>query len=134
MVPMVNTVAEAQAIVRALRFPPTGQRSYGGRRVIDVAGGPRTHGAEAKLVCFAAGMRFPKHRHVGHEAVLLLDGSYTESTGRVYSAGDLHEMATGTEHSFVIAKNEPCVAASLQAGLEFTGVVMRLLAKLVGGK
>jgi anti-sigma factor ChrR (cupin superfamily) len=79
-------------------------------------------------------MRFPKHRHVGHEAVLLLDGSYTESSGRAYGAGDLHEMQAGSEHSFVIAKSEPCIAASVQGGLEFTGVVMRLLAKLVGGK
>ena len=36
MVPMVNTVGEAQAIVKAARFPPLGERSYGGRRVIDL--------------------------------------------------------------------------------------------------
>lgn len=38
MVPMVNTREEAAAIVRALRFPPKGARSYGGRRIIDLGG------------------------------------------------------------------------------------------------
>lgn len=35
MVPMVNTADEARAAVQALRFPPLGSRSFGGRRVID---------------------------------------------------------------------------------------------------
>ena len=38
MVPMVNNAAQAKAIVNGLRFPPLGQRSYGGRRVIDLDG------------------------------------------------------------------------------------------------
>ncbi|MFW6060857.1 MAG: HpcH/HpaI aldolase family protein, partial [Phycisphaeraceae bacterium] len=38
MIPMVNTPAQAQQIVTALRFAPQGQRSYGGRRVIDLYG------------------------------------------------------------------------------------------------
>lgn len=35
MVPMVNNAEQAGRIVSALRFPPLGTRSYGGRRVID---------------------------------------------------------------------------------------------------
>lgn len=35
MVPMINTAEQAQSIIDALRFPPLGRRSYGGRRVID---------------------------------------------------------------------------------------------------
>jgi 4-hydroxy-2-oxoheptanedioate aldolase len=38
MVPLVETVAQARAIVGAVRFPPVGNRSYGGRRVIDRRG------------------------------------------------------------------------------------------------
>ena len=38
LVPMVNTVDQAHRIVDATRFPPFGNRSYGGRRVVDVAG------------------------------------------------------------------------------------------------
>lgn len=35
MVPMVNNAAQARSIVDATRFPPLGNRSYGGRRPID---------------------------------------------------------------------------------------------------
>jgi 2-keto-3-deoxy-L-rhamnonate aldolase RhmA len=38
IVPMVNNVQEARAVVQAIRFPPLGHRSYGGRRVYDVFG------------------------------------------------------------------------------------------------
>ncbi len=103
-----------------------------GLSVIDVQAGPGAQG-EARLVRFAPGMRFPKHRHPGPEAVLLLEGSYTDSSGCVYQSGDLHEMAPGSEHGFRVARDEPCIAASLQSGLEFTGLFMRLLAKIVGG-
>lgn len=38
MVPMVNTPAQAKAVVDATSFPPLGNRSYGGRRPIDLLG------------------------------------------------------------------------------------------------
>jgi 4-hydroxy-2-oxoheptanedioate aldolase len=45
MVPMVNSASEARNVVQALRFPPAGQRSFGGRRPIDLhsRGYFRTH-------------------------------------------------------------------------------------------
>ena len=38
MVPVVNTPEQAKAVVDATRFPPLGNRSYGGRRPIDFLG------------------------------------------------------------------------------------------------
>lgn len=38
IVPCVNTVEEAQRAVQAAKFPPLGNRSYGGRRAIDRLG------------------------------------------------------------------------------------------------
>ncbi|MBT3379265.1 MAG: hypothetical protein HN742_01130 [Lentisphaerae bacterium] len=38
MVPMVNSAAIARSVVSALRFPPLGSRSFGGRRPCDVFG------------------------------------------------------------------------------------------------
>ena len=38
MIPMVNSAAEADAVVRATTYPPRGIRSFGGRRVIDLHG------------------------------------------------------------------------------------------------
>ena len=38
MVPMVDTPEQAQRVVEAVRFPPLGGRSFGGRRVVDLYG------------------------------------------------------------------------------------------------
>ena len=38
IVPMVETIEEARALVAAAKFPPLGNRSYGGRKVIDLLG------------------------------------------------------------------------------------------------
>jgi len=38
MVPMVDSPDDAHRIVEAVRFPPLGKRSYGGRRAIDMEG------------------------------------------------------------------------------------------------
>ncbi len=102
-----------------------------GLRVIDVEGGPRTNGAELHLARFKAGMRFPHHRHPGPEALFVLEGNYTDSHGRHVGPGEIHHMAPGTDHSFVVGKDGPCIAASIESGREFTGLFMRLLAKLL---
>ena len=38
IVPQVNDAEEARALVRAAKFPPLGERSFGGRRVVDLHG------------------------------------------------------------------------------------------------
>ena len=43
MVPMVDTAEQAQRLVEAVRFPPLGCRSFGGRRVYDVWGPGYAH-------------------------------------------------------------------------------------------
>jgi len=102
-----------------------------GIRLFDVRGGARTASAHVRLVRFAAGVRFPIHRHKGHECVLILEGSYTDSGGTVYRSGDLHEMQDGTEHGFTVDEREPCIAAVVERGREFRSVFLRALAKLV---
>jgi len=51
MVPMVENRTQAEAIVSALRFPPLGNRSYGGRRVVDLDG--REYYRERELMVLA---------------------------------------------------------------------------------
>ena len=38
MIPMVNNKGDAERIVKALRFPPIGNRSFSGRRLVDLYG------------------------------------------------------------------------------------------------
>jgi len=104
-----------------------------GIKKLPVNGGPACRGAQTYLVKFEAGVHFPAHHHDGLETVLLLAGSYTESTGKVWSTGDLHVMEPGTAHAFTIAKDEDCVAATLlHGGLNFRSLPLRLLARLLG--
>jgi len=54
VVPMVNTVAEAEAVVRACRYPPLGERSHGpvmaGMRTSDYAAGANDHVATIPMI------------------------------------------------------------------------------------
>ena len=50
MVPMVNTAKQAAEVASALRFPPLGSRSFGGRRPIDFLGRNYHRGSEPLLV------------------------------------------------------------------------------------
>jgi ChrR-like protein with cupin domain len=102
-----------------------------GIRLFDVRGGAKIANAHARLVRFSEGFRFPVHRHLGHEKVFILEGSYTDSVGAVYRSGDLHEMTEGSEHGFVVDDKEPCIAAVVEEGREFRSVFLRVLSKFV---
>jgi hypothetical protein len=103
-----------------------------GLELLTIEGGPKIAATHAYLARFAAGMKFPTHRHQGHEDVLILEGSYTDSSGTVYRSGDVHHMEGDTEHAFTIAPDEPCVAAAVHRGIRFSSLAMRVLAKLFG--
>jgi quercetin dioxygenase-like cupin family protein len=125
-------VESVEAVFERARAPEAWRKtSLPGLRLIDVEGGDRVRDADVHLVRFSPGMRFPKHRHPGDEALFVLEGSYKDSSGRVVRPGDLHEMAAGSEHGFVVARGEPCFAASVQRGREFTGWLIRFLSKFV---
>jgi hypothetical protein len=80
-------------------------------RLMHVKGGPRVTGADVGLVRMPADFAWPNHRHLGEECVLILEGSYLDQRGTLYRAGDIHEMSTGTEHSFVVQAGQPLVMA-----------------------
>ena len=104
-----------------------------GVKKLPVAAGAARRGAQAYLVKLAAGVHFPAHHHAGLETVLIMAGQYTESTGKVHGTGDLHLMEPGTAHSFTVAKDEDCVAATLlHGGLNFRSLPLRLLARALG--
>jgi len=104
-----------------------------GIRKLPVRAGAGRDGAQAYLVKLSAGVRFPEHQHEGLETALILAGSYTESTGKQFSTGDLHLMEPGTAHSFTIATGEDCIAATLlHGGLNFRSLPLRWLARLLG--
>jgi len=99
---------------------------------VAIDGGPKVRSAETLFVRFAPGVRFPKHRHTGLERVLVLEGSYRDSTGIVHRAGELREWAEGSEHGFVVDRGQPCIFASVVFGRRFSAWPLRALASVLG--
>jgi len=94
-----------------------------GVELLHLDGGPRVAHADNGLVRIGAGARFPEHRHLGLERVLVLAGRYRdEQSGRVYAPGDWHEMLPGTEHAYVVLPDaELLLAVSVVDGVDVTG-------------
>jgi hypothetical protein len=125
--------ADVRALLERSRDDDAWRRApLPGLELLTLEGGPKIAGTHAYLARFAAGMKFPTHRHQGYEDVLILEGSYTDSSGTVYRSGDVHHMDGDTEHAFTIAPDEPCVAAAVHRGIRFSSLAMRVLAKLFG--
>jgi len=97
-----------------------------------VRGGPKVESAETLFVRFAPGVQFPKHRHTGLERVLVLEGSYVDTTGVVHRAGELREWVEGTEHGFRVDAGQPCIFASVVFGRRFSAWPLRALASVLG--
>jgi putative transcriptional regulator len=85
-------------------------------RVFHLEPGPSLAAADAGLVRMSAGFEWPGHRHSAPEKVLVLEGGYRDSSGRVYRAGDVHEMAAGTEHGFAVLPESPLLFALVLHG------------------
>jgi quercetin dioxygenase-like cupin family protein len=91
--------------------------------LLHLQGGPRVAQADNGLVRVAAAAVFPPHRHLGCERVLVLQGAYRdEPSGRIYRAGDEHELPEGSSHHYVVLPDQDLLlAVSLSGGLEVEG-------------
>lgn len=91
--------------------------------LLHLEGGPRVASADNGLVKIRAGARFPRHVHLGIERVLVLEGGYLdEPSGRLYGAGDLHEMQEGSAHAYLAsAERDLLLAVSVVRGVDVEG-------------
>jgi hypothetical protein len=83
---------------------------------IGVRTGPKYPGAIAMVGRLPPGTRFAHHAHVGEETTLVLAGGIHDSSGADFERGEEMYGAPGTEHDFVIAEGEDCVAAVICVG------------------
>jgi quercetin dioxygenase-like cupin family protein len=97
---------------------------------VELGGGPER--GRARLLHFAPGLRFPKHRHRGSESVLVLEGSYADASGFEVHAGEPQTMPANSEHELFILGTAPCVAAVSEQGVDFTGPWLRWASRLLG--
>lgn len=82
--------------------------------------GEKLRGAFCTFVKMGPGVKWPAHRHLGREYMLVLDGGFTQHDGVEVHPGDLHVMEEGSAHAFTIFPDETCIAAGVvHGGLAF---------------
>lgn len=91
-----------------------------GVRLFHIDAGPALAGAITGFVRLAPGARFPHHRHVGHESVLVLEGSFVDD-GRTHAAGEEVTMAPSSAHDLVAGPQGCLYLAVVMDGLAFDG-------------
>ena len=91
-----------------------------GVRLFHIDAGPALSGAITGFVRLAPGARFPHHRHIGHEAVLMLEGSFLEEE-RVRSAGEEVFMDADTAHDVVAGPDGCLYLVVVSDGIAFDG-------------
>lgn len=78
------------------------------------------------LMKAAAGKAMLRHRHVGDEWMMVLEGGFSDENGR-YEAGDLVCCSDNSTHRPVAAPDEGCVCMTMiRDDLQFTGLMGRL--------
>ena len=93
-----------------------------GVELMHVNGGPRVATVDVGFVRMAPGTSFPRHRHVGLEEGVVIQGAYREDDGAVVSAGDSFANPSDSEHGFTVISDVPMIFAVVVTGVEIQGV------------
>lgn len=81
----------------------------------------------ARLLYIPAGRAVPDHSHNGLELTLVLQGSFSDSTGR-FGVGDLEVADQSIEHTPTADPGVPCICiAATDAPLRFNARIPRIL-------
>jgi len=88
------------------------------------------HGS-LRLRYIPPGQAVPDHSHSGLELTLVLQGSFSDKTGR-FAVGDLEIADEDLEHTPTADEGDPCIClAATDAPLRFRAIVPRLLQPLL---
>lgn len=88
---------------------------------------PDYPGYKTRLLRITAGSRIPQHTHDGAEYTLVLEGSFTDATGR-YARGDVSVADDEITHQPVAGQECDCICLAVtDAPLKMTGPFGRIL-------
>jgi putative transcriptional regulator len=88
------------------------------------------HDGSVRLILIPPGQAVPDHSHNGLELTLVLQGSFSDETGR-FGVGDLEIADQDVEHTPIADVGAPCIClAATDAPLRFKALVPRLLQPL----
>lgn len=93
---------ETRAVLRKSADPAQWE-DQGFISLLHFSAGESLPGTHAGFMRLCAGLRFPRHRHVAQEHMLMLAGTLQdEDSGALYHPGDLLRMEPGSEHAFTV--------------------------------
>lgn len=93
---------------------------------------PGEAAASAMLIKVGAGRRMPRHTHAGVEYTLVLDGEFSDESGR-YGPGDYVEGDESLCHQPVAADAEDCLClAAVEGRLKMTSLFGQVAQSLLG--
>ncbi len=115
-------------VVEALKGKPPRWASLGtGVRQSILSAG---RSGSVRLLYIPPGQAVPDHSHNGLELTLVLQGSFSDETGR-FGVGDLEVADQTLEHTPIADEGAPCIClAATDAPLRFTSLIPRLLQPL----
>jgi hypothetical protein len=121
---MIDVAADLARDLLASIDRPAAWSSSAARNVllIHLPGGPAVAGLDVGFVRVTAGSAFPRHRHIGDEHVLVLEGSYRDSSGATMRPGDQAHLLADSEHHFIAGRERDLIYAVVFDGIEIDGV------------
>ncbi|WP_322866984.1 ChrR family anti-sigma-E factor [Aquicoccus sp. G2-2] len=117
-------------VMEALRGKPPRWKSLG----LGVRQSVLSSGSEGstRLLFIPPGQAVPDHSHNGLELTLVLQGGFSDATGR-FGVGDLEIADQDLEHTPTADPGAPCIClAATDAPLRFNSLIPRLLQPLFG--
>jgi 4-hydroxy-2-oxoheptanedioate aldolase len=135
IVPGVDNAEQARAIVAAAKFPPLGNRSYGGRRVIDLQGRTYSNSANDEVLCIVqiespdaiananqiAAVPGVDVLFLGHDDLLIRRGVGVEAPRNIDSLGAAMQVIADAcknhgKSAMVVGVDSDMVKAAVQMG------------------
>ncbi len=115
-------------VVEALKGRPVRWKSVGlGVRQSILGAGPE---GSVRLLYIPPGQAVPDHGHNGLELTMVLQGSFSDDTGR-FGVGDVEVADQDLEHTPVADPGPPCIClAATDMPLKFNSLVPRLMQPL----
>lgn len=115
-------------IMEALKGKPPKWKSLGlGVRQCIVSA---SDAGSARLLYIPSGQAVPDHSHNGLELTLVLQGSFSDSTGR-FGVGDIEVADQSLEHTPIADAGAPCIClAATDSPLRFSSMLPRILQPL----
>lgn len=88
--------------------------------------------SSVRLLWIEAGRPVPEHTHCGNELTLVLQGAFSDKTGK-FARGDVEMADESLEHQPIAMEGEPCIClASTSDNLIFKDLLPRALQPIFG--